>query len=47
MIEHAHTLLAEAPSLTIEADLNDWAEQHHTVTFPHDEYPHVGELVAG
>jgi|GEM_PF-6080390 hypothetical protein len=32
MIEHVLTLLAETPSLTVEADLTDWAEQHHTVT---------------
>ncbi|HXO83240.1 MAG TPA: hypothetical protein VN856_25540 [Mycobacterium sp.] len=41
MIEDALTLLAGKPSLTVEADLTDWAEQHYPVTLPDDEYPHT------
>lgn len=37
MIEGALALLAETPSLTVEADLTDWAEQNYTVTLPDDE----------
>ena len=44
MIEDALTLVAEIPSLTVEADMTDWAEQHYTVTLPDDEYPHAGGL---
>jgi hypothetical protein len=43
MIEDALTLLVETPSLTVEADLTDWAEQRYTVTLPDDEYPHSGD----
>jgi hypothetical protein len=43
MIEDALTVLAETPSLTVEADLTDWAEQHYTVTLPDDEYPRAGD----
>jgi hypothetical protein len=44
MIEY--TSLTEMPSLTIEADLADWAEQRQTVILPDDEYPRLGEQSA-
>ena len=43
MIGYARKHRADMPSSTLEADLTDWAEQHHTVTLPDDEYPHVGQ----
>ena len=42
----ALTLLAKTPSLTVEADLTDWAEQQYPVTLPDDEYPHTQATIA-
>ncbi len=41
MIDYLHTMLGEAAPSTVEADLSDWAEQHHSITLPDDEYPYV------
>lgn len=39
MADRARSLLAQTAVLAVEADLVDWAEQHHSVHLPDDEYP--------
>lgn len=41
MADYARSLLAQTAVLAVEADLVDWAEQHHSVHLPDDEYPHA------
>lgn len=41
MADYARSLLDQTAVLAVEADLADWAEQHHSVHLPDDEYPHA------
>ncbi len=39
-----YSLLTVDVSPAVEADLADWVEQHRTVTFPDEDYPHLDKL---